>query len=194
MRPERWWVEHDGDGGLSSTVLIFVRGLGGHGRHRLGNGLARVGTSVGGEAGGQLLDGAPRPQSAIGLRRVSPRAGWPASSIREGTSTEGCRPYMLEICWGSIDGDGSFLATGTGTSDEISPVPTSFFRSTARGTRKELTRCSSQANARRWRAAWGSGSGGRLGRRRHHAVGRSRRPEQRRWEGRRRRSGGSTTE
>ena len=101
---------------------------------------------------------------------------------------------MLEICWGSIDGDGSFLATGTGTSDEISPVPTSFFRSTARGTHKELTRCSSQANARRRRAVWGSGSGVRLGKRRHRAVGRSRRPERRRWEGRRRPGGGGVEE
>jgi hypothetical protein len=38
-----------------------------------------------------------------------------------GTSAEGGRAYMPEICWGSIDGDGSFLATGIGTSDEISP-------------------------------------------------------------------------
>ena len=101
---------------------------------------------------------------------------------------------MLDICWGSVDGYGSFLATGTGTSDEISPVPTSFLRSTARGTRKRFTRCSSQANARRRRAAWGSGSGGRLGRRRHRAMGRSRRLERRRWEGRRRPGGGAVEE
>jgi hypothetical protein len=45
-----------------------------------GSDLAGVGSRVGSEAGGRLLDGAPRPQSAIRLRRASPRAAstWPA--------------------------------------------------------------------------------------------------------------------
>jgi hypothetical protein len=57
------------------------------------------------------------------LPHVQPPRGRPASSAREGTSTEGCRPYMLEICWGSVDGDGSFLATGTGNQRRDLPSP-----------------------------------------------------------------------
>jgi hypothetical protein len=80
------WLGHDGDGGLSDAVFISVVGLGGElgGHGRLGSDLAGVGCSVGGEAGGRVLDGAPRPQSAIRLRRASPRAAstWPAGEQR----------------------------------------------------------------------------------------------------------------
>jgi hypothetical protein len=57
---------------LSDTVFTFVLGLagelGGLGCHRLGSGLARLGPSIGGEAGGRLLEGAPRPRSTYPRR------------------------------------------------------------------------------------------------------------------------------